>query len=405
MNKAGNSASYLLEPVSIWTLSEGQLIEGARDFMIKFSCKNCARQINVEDKHSGRRGKCPKCGKIILVPDKSTIVTFQCGNCGRNINVSKKYAGKRGKCPKCGNIIVIPEIEDGKPVTSQIESGTLLISPAGSVLDPSLFKIPPEGDRATTLPDGYNGLSGSAQELVRRPEEAEAEAASQRKLPWIIDIFLYPISVPGLTVLGIIILIPLLISIVAMLMGPLGFFVSIPGFFINIVIGLYLYWYLVECIRDSALGGLRAPETLGTTPGLGEMFSQTLNIFVCFIIFIGPVSIYFLYTRKIDPIFWALAGFAIFFFPMGLLAVIVFDSFSALNPIVLIGSIFSTFFQYCGLVLLFIVVGFLAGRVPEIPSPILGFGFYCLSIYLTFVGAHLLGRFYWKYQGKLNWEA
>jgi len=137
---------------------------------------------------------------------------------------------------------------------------------------------------------------------------------------------------------------------------------------------------------------------------LGEMFSQMLNIVVCLIVFIGPPFFYFLYTHKTDTIFWALAGYAVFFFPMGLLAVIVFDSFSALNPIVLIGSIFSTFFQYCGLVLLFIIVGFLAGRLLEIQSLVLRFFFSCLRIYLTFVVAHLLGRFYWRYQEKLNWE-
>ena len=39
---------------------------------------------------------------------------------------------------------------------------------------------------------------------------------------------------------------------------------------------------------------------------------------------------------------------------MGLLACVMFDSIRALNPILLIGSILSTFFQYCGLVLLII---------------------------------------------------
>jgi len=371
--------------------------------MIKFSCKNCAQQITVPEVHAGKKGKCPKCGKIILVPDKSTIVTFHCENCGQKINISKKYLGKRSKCPKCGAIIVIPELEYRELVTGDIDSNNLQTTPTDSVSELLLVKSPEE-DRAVTRPAGYKGLSESVQVLVKTPEEEEAEAVGQRKLPWIIDIFLYPASIPGLTVLGIIIFIPLLVSIVAFLLGPFGFFLTIPGFFINIVIGLYLYWYLAECIRDSSVGGLRAPETVGTTPGLGEMLSQILDIIVCFIVFIGPPGFYFIYTNTTDTIFWALTGYAVFFFPMGLLAVIVFDSFSALNPIVLIGSIFSTFFQYCGLVLLFIVVGFLAGRVPAAQSPALGFVFYCLSLYLTFVGAHLLGRFYWKYQEKLNWE-
>jgi DNA-directed RNA polymerase subunit RPC12/RpoP len=371
--------------------------------MIKFSCKNCAQQISVPEVHAGKRGKCPKCGRIVLVPDKSTIVSFRCKNCGHNINVSKMYAGKRSKCPKCGAIIVIPELEYRELVTGDIDSNNLQINPTDSASELSLLKSPEE-DRAVTQPTGYKGLSESVQVLVKTPEEEDAEAVGRRKLPWIIDIFLYPASIPGLTVLGIIIVIPLLISALQILLFQFAFSLSIIGFLINIVIGLYLYWYLAECIRDSALGGLRAPETIGTTPGFDELISRALDIIVCFIIFVGPPGFYFLYTHKTDTIFWALAGYAVFFFPMGLLAVIVFDSFSALNPIVLIGSIFSTFFQYCGLVFLFIIVGLLARRVFEVQSPVLGFVFYCLSLYLTFVGAHLLGRFYWKYREKLNWE-
>ena len=30
--------------------------------------------------------------------------------------------------------------------------------------------------------------------------------------------------------------------------------------------------------------------------------------------------------------------------------------------------------------------------------------FYVISLYAVFVVAHLLGRFYWRYQEKLNWE-
>jgi DNA-directed RNA polymerase subunit RPC12/RpoP len=389
--------------------------------VIRFSCKNCGHKISVEDEHSGRRGKCPKCGKILLVPDKSNIVTFRCGNCGRNINVSKKYTGKKGKCPKCGNIIVIPEIEDAKPVTSQIESGTLLMSPAASVLDPSLFKVPPGVGRAATWPDGHNGLSESAQELVRRPEEDKAEAAGQRKLPWIIDIFLYPTSVPGLTVIGVIIAIPLLIDILSILLGPFGFFVSIPGFFVKIVVGLYIYWYFCECIRDSAEGGLRAPETVGSMASLGEMFWQFLRLVACYAFFFGPVTFYvayndFSYAKTSSAVFWSLQTYGIFFFPMGILAVVMFDSVKGLNPVLLIQSIISAFLQYCGLVILFygLAVLFIIGIVGLVLAGIAG-GWVLLAllilllvsvvfIWLLFVAGHLLGRFYWKYQGKLNWE-
>ena len=37
--------------------------------MIEFSCEKCRQKLNVEDKHSGKRVKCPKCGDVCVVPD------------------------------------------------------------------------------------------------------------------------------------------------------------------------------------------------------------------------------------------------------------------------------------------------------------------------------------------------
>ena len=108
-----------------------------------------------------------------------------------------------------------------------------------------------------------------------------------------------------------------------------------------------------------------------------------------------------------DPIYWLLVGLGIFLFPMGLLAVAVFDSVRGINPILVIGSIFSTFFQYCGLVifcyaflLLIPLAGFFLLRLW-----ILGYLFMLVAFYLGLILAHLLGRFGWKYRDKLNWEA
>jgi hypothetical protein len=95
---------------------------------------------------------------------------------------------------------------------------------------------------------------------------------------------------------------------------------------------------------------------------------------------------------------------------MALLAVIMFNSTSGLNPLIIISSIFSTFFQYCGLVALIVAIIFLYVQtikfLPLNPyirmalSPLVQ----AVEFYLAMVAAHLLGRFYFKYQGKLNWE-
>jgi DNA-directed RNA polymerase subunit RPC12/RpoP len=76
--------------------------------MIKFSCKNCGQKLNADDKHSGKRVKCPKCGCVGVVPAKTDRITFHCESCGQKISVPQIHIGKKGKCPKCQNILIVP---------------------------------------------------------------------------------------------------------------------------------------------------------------------------------------------------------------------------------------------------------------------------------------------------------
>ena len=81
--------------------------------MIEFGCKNCGLKLNVEDKHSGKRVKCPKCGSVGVVPDNSDKIKFRCKSCDQSISVPQIHAGKKGKCPKCKNPVVIPSFDKG----------------------------------------------------------------------------------------------------------------------------------------------------------------------------------------------------------------------------------------------------------------------------------------------------
>ncbi len=115
-------------------------------------------------------------------------------------------------------------------------------------------------------------------------------------------------------------------------------------------------------------------------------------------------------------ILWSLLTYGIFFFPMGALAVIMFDSVNGLNPVLLIRSIFSTLVQYCGLVILFYGLSILFAIVRALMVPIMAqrgvisymffayIFFHIFTIYALLILGHLLGRFYWQYQEKLNWD-
>jgi hypothetical protein len=66
---------------------------------------------------------------------------------------------------------------------------------------------------------------------------------------------------------------------------------------------LYANWYLCECIRDSAGGGIRAADITGNTPGLGEILGQALKVIVSVLICMAPALIYLspsYAVRKVD---------------------------------------------------------------------------------------------------------
>jgi hypothetical protein len=251
--------------------------------------------------------------------------------------------------------------------------------------------------------------------------------AVDRKLPWLIDVFLYPLSAPGAIHLAIFWLGPLVLSFVyKFVLARLVFGMLIALFLYMMLIGYALY-YLSFCVFDSSKGRTRAPDiSLECAPDKADLVSQSFLVLGSAAICFWSPAIYSVLTRRIDVIFWLLSACGLFFFPMALLAAILFDATHALNPIFIIGSIFKTFFKYCGLVAFYCVLGALVAAVmsdlhnlPE-PQDMRGAIMYVFVIanyffsaafiyksmalvYLAMVGAHLLGSFYWWHKDKLNW--
>lgn len=331
------------------------------------------------------------------------MIKIRCKNCDQKIKVPDIHAGKKGKCPKCKSIVVIPKIKAAdfpndrrNSLENSHQSFSLLVS------DLPLEKKPPDQTKKT------NKVFANDFEVTQYDERLikidQTEKPPVRKLPWLLDIFLYPTSMSGLINLGIFWLLPVLIRVFTILLP--GRIVWLLGFLVGLVISAYMYYYFMECIRDSAKGGIRAPENIASLPDMSEALSDLMEIVACFVIFWGLVGFYFLFTRKIDTIFLLLLGYGIFFFPMGLLALAMFRSTAAFNPFVWIMSILSTFVQYCGLVLFFCILGWLVSGIMSSfqGSLFFSFLFNAIFIYLAMVGAHLLGRFYYLNSETLNWE-
>ncbi len=328
------------------------------------------------------------------------MITFCCKYCGQKISVADIHAGKKGQCSKCKNLLEVPAVQETvQPAAAEKVNATGYSKPEFSFQD-GPDKNKENQDAGSSPPTDYYQTKIVAE-----------EPPPKRKFPWLIDIFFYPLSIPGIITLAIIILVPFIINIVVGMLGPFGFFVGFAGAVVRIILWFYFYWYFCQCVRDSASGGIRAPEVLDAAPDIGEIFFQFLKILVCIIFFAAPMLIYLIHTKRTDIYFWALLGYAVLFFPMGLLAVIMFDSLTGLNPLLVIGSIFSTFLPYFGLVLFYYILAasdvfttimFFKGILPW--SYLLIFLLGSVNTYLFIISGHLLGRFFWRYRERLNWD-
>ena len=242
--------------------------------------------------------------------------------------------------------------------------------------------------------------------------DAEDDGSEQSRYPWIVERLLYPASVNGMVCISLVWLVPLLANLIQRVLASSGIpGVSILGLGlmgIQLLIGAYFWYYLAECLRDSALGGLRAPSPIERSSDLDwqELIWHVAVILGCLVLCAGPAIGYRIITERTDLIFYLLVAVGVIGFPMMFLAVVMFDSFAALNPLLILGSIFSTFFPYCGVVIFFagiLSLGFWIVLVlPDVA--ILHVFVELVFLYSLVDMVHLLGRFYYRYADRLNWE-
>jgi hypothetical protein len=325
------------------------------------------------------------------LPDSPGVVRFMCSSCNRSIEAPESARGKLIPCPHCNAYVAVPSPE----------------SPSQK----AEVSIPPDQENDESEEHFEQLQIGSIKEFKQPPN-----VVTERRLPWVLDMFLYPLNIPGMTALGIVVFTRFFFWITVLFLREaaqqflpcIAFFglMFAIGVVVRIILYTYLCWYLCECVRGSAVGGVRATETKGYTPGLGEMFGQTLKVAACLLIYVGPATIYLIETGKTDAIFWSLFVFALVLLPMSFLATAVFESWLGLNPILLIGSIFSTFLPYLAMVLTFIAAGVVV--IEKAPNPKSSWATFFVTwlagVYLSMVVAHVLGCFYHRYQEKLNWD-
>jgi phage FluMu protein Com len=353
------------------------------------------------------------------------MIKFNCKKCGQKLSVPETRAGKKGKCPRCKNIIVVPAIQTSDNSTNQMDSGACEDSSKSSSYDSALLDIRKKDKVQELVLKNTETSESSVEHEQEFKEEDTEETTASRRLPWFIDIFLYPLSISGLVYLVICFCAPIVISLIWQFLlqqiWPIG--ELIIAIFYMLFVG-YVMYYLSWCIIDSTKGGRRAPDITNQSSPKGELIQCAGILLACIVFCFWPVAVYYIFTEKTGLIYWMLAAIGLLFFPMALLSGFLHDSINGLNPVLITKSVIKTFNRYLPIVIFF--AGFfivLSVIIPPFPqsknfksishyiSEFIGniFGSrYALRltgfIYIAMIGAHILGRFYCECKERLNWE-
>lgn len=352
--------------------------------MISFCCKECGQKIKVSDKHAGKKGKCPKCRSVVLVPHQEdadvlklsikkpsseSLVNFRCVMCDDAVSAPESKRGEVIECPNCGSFAEVP-VKEKVQVEPKVSYETVESSEE-EFYDTSMISKQPDGE--------YSG---------------------KRKLPWFLDVFLYPYSVSGLFNLGLFIFAPLMISLLSMLLMPMACFFLV----FRILVGAYFCWYIAECVSDSAIGGVRAPGVLASgSDDLGGLVGALANLIACYLVCFLPAAIYKTNVGQQDLIYWSLVGYSAVLFPLLFLSVVIIDSVSAWNPIMLFVAFIKLQPQYLIASAAFFVFLFVVHFLPKPDNILMSCLTFPVTTYVMFLGAHLLGRFYYLNSEKLDW--
>lgn len=346
----------------------------------------------------------------------SREISFRCAHCGAKLTVRQSVAGKQGRCPKCRQRVTVPVEQAGD--TADVADVT---ADKSSPYDAQLLDIP-VAKRLPAAPAGPDDPETALRELRKLqggPLPGHSDERPERKLPWLVDIFLYPANKAGLMVLLICVGVPFLTRLTTRFFffamasfGPLFIFwvlFIVLQWAVLAFALLYANWYFCECIRDSAEGSIRAADTTASTPGLLEVFGQAIKVIASVVVCMGPASIYAARTGSSDAALQILFALGGFFIPMAVLAMVIYDAWRALSPFLLLGSILKTPLQYCALVAfgyascLLVPVTARCLTTPE--TWIQGFALLTVTLYQLLILAHLLGGFYRRNDEKLNWDA
>ncbi|MFC1594602.1 hypothetical protein ACFL38_04675 [Candidatus Omnitrophota bacterium] len=210
--------------------------------------------------------------------------------------------------------------------------------------------------------------------------------------------FTYPLRQSGKWVLFVgAILFGILSRFSSMSMSPFG----LP---LLIIVTSYLCMYLFQVVVTTAYGDDDPPGWPSIAQWIDMVFGPFILIALALTLCGGPAAAYAWHTRSFDVLFWSMLGGGIVLFPMFLLMIAITEKFSAINPLLIIISIFKAPLHYLITALLFVWLfwlrsasrGFLGG------VPFAGFVLQeIVMFYFLIAQMRVLGIFYRANEAKL----
>jgi len=182
------------------------------------------------------------------------------------------------------------------------------------------------------------------------------------------------------------------------------------GFALRLLMTAYVGAYMVSIIAEAADGSDSPPDWPSVTDAWSDIIGPLLRVVGAMLISFAPLLVYVLFGNP-DSVWdlklWLLGALGASYLPMGLIAVALYGSMGALNPITVLGGIIKTMPAYLVAAGSFFVIyavnlGLRIAIAKGAPLGISPLG-WAVSLYFLMVEMYILGRLYYTHSRRLGW--
>ena len=288
-------------------------------------------------------------------------IHFSCPHCGAKLHVGDQYVGRAVKCAKCEQVSKAPAPMAG----------------------------PAQGD----------GVVAAEDVTAARQNESFGTQLSRS--------FIYPFKGSGIFML-------ISATAIFVVLGLLSWIICAIAI-LQLFLSMYVWAYYISVIKSSAGGEEEPPDWPDLSNFWDDILRPLLLVAAALIvsavplIICGFIAVGWGFLGSIELMAaWVWIGVAVglLYLPMSLLAIAMYDSVVALNPVTIIGSIVKIPLQYLMACVLFFLVFYVNGQIQAYMDqiPIAGaIGRIFLSLYMMMVASRILGLIYSANAKKLGW--